>query len=224
MSNKIRPPQIRECRICDNSAVAFFEDSRTFYLCKNCGLIFTDCPLSPRDIEKHYQNQWSSGLDWNSFARSLLDAVSPVIRPGSVLDFGSGAGLLADAISSVGLVVDRYEPMVHGEFKAEKYGSYDMVILNEVVEHLVDVMGVFDQVCRTVRPGGVIYIGTLMTDAMINEPSGFHELFGRWWYKDDQTHVSFFCQRTFESVCALKCEYELQLLLAAPNGVILRKH
>lgn len=221
---KVQYPIKRCCRICDDQAFIFFEDRRPFYLCKNCGLIFTDCPLSSEKTKEHYQSQHVNNFDWSNFAKSLLEAVSFAIKPRTIFDFGSGSGKLADEFRTMGFEVHNYEPMLHGVFQAEKYfNSYDLVILNEVIEHLVDVISVFYGVCSLVRSGGLLYVGTLTTDAMINEPDKFQELFSSWWYKDDQTHVSFFSQLTFEYICALKKNCKLQMLSAGSSGIILQK-
>jgi glycosyltransferase involved in cell wall biosynthesis len=220
----IKFPIKRHCRICDKHAYMVFEDSRPFYLCNNCGLIFSDCSLSQEEIKKHYQSQYANNFDWNKEAKALLEVVRFAVTPRKIFDFGSGSGLLADAFRSMGCEVDNYEPMFHGDFRAENYNnSSDLVILNEVIEHIEDVLKTFDNVYSVTRPGGIIFIKTLTTDAIVNESNKFQELFNNWWYKDDQTHVSFFCQRTFEYICAMKNNYQLQMLAIRPNGVILQR-
>lgn len=216
-------PIKRCCRICDNDAFMFFYVSRAFYLCKNCGFIFTDCTLTLEEIKKHYQSQYLNAFDWDKEAITLLEIVNFAVKPRKILDFGSGSGLLADELRSMGLEVDTYEPMQHGDFRSEDYNnSYDLVILNEVIEHITDVLKIIGYICPVTRPGGIIFISTCMTDAIINEPDKFHELFGSWWYKDDQTHVSFFSQLTFEYICAMKNDYQLKMIAACQNGVILQ--
>lgn len=210
--------------MCDTPAFMIFEDSRPFYLCKNCGLIFTDCYLTLEEIKHHYQSQHTNSFDWNEKAKELLEVVSFAVTPRKIFDFGSGAGFLADAFRSMGLEVDNYEPMLHGVFRTGIYNnSYDLVILNEVIEHAEDVKKMFDNVYSLTRRGGIILISTLMTDKLINESDRFQEHFKNWWYKDDPTHISFFCQLTFEYLCEMKNSYSLQMLAAGPNGIILQR-
>jgi len=221
---KVQYPIKRCCRICDDQSFTFFSDCRPYYLCKTCSFIFTDSSLSTEETKEHYQSQYVNNFDWSNFAKSLLESLSFSITPRTILDFGSGSGKLADEFRTMGFEVHNYEPMLHGVFQTENYlNSYDLVILNEVIEHIVDVLSVFDCVCSLTRPGGLLYVGTLLTDAMINEPDKFQELFSSWWYKDDQTHVSFFSQLTFEYICSIKNIYRLQMLSAGANGVILQK-
>lgn len=216
-------PVKKTCRVCSQAAYLVFEDSRPFYLCKNCGLIFSECSLSPEEIQKHYQGQYTNSFDWRKEAESILGLVSQAVKPRKIFDFGSGSGLLADAFRAWGYDVDCYEPMLHGDFRPGTYkGKYDLIILNEVIEHVDDVITTFDKILSLLSPGGVIFVSTLMSDAIINAPEKFQERFGKWWYKDDQTHISFFCQRTFEYICeVMNCQ--LQVVAASNNGVILQR-
>lgn len=216
-------PIKKHCRVCDSSSFVVFENSRPFYLCKNCGLIFADCPLSPEEIKEHYQSQYSIFFDWAGEAKAVLEVVSFVVKPRKIFDYGSGSGLFTNALRSMGFEVDNYEPMLHGDFKSKDYNSdYDLIILNEVIEHVEDVMTLFDNVCSVIKSGGIVFISTLMTDTIINESNRFQEHFNNWWYKDDKTHISFFCQLTFEYICSMYDRRQLQMLFAGANGVILQ--
>lgn len=214
----------RHCRICDNQAYLFYEDRRPFYICKKCGLIFSDCPLSIEEIKKHYQSQYVNVFDWNKEAKAILDVVSFAVKPQKIFDFGAGSGFLSNVFRSMGMDVDSYEPMFHGAFKAEQFSKgYDLVVLNEVVEHVEDINTIFDNLYAVTRTGGIIFISTAMTDALINETGNFQELFNNWWYKDDLTHISFFCQLTFEYICSISNKDQMQMLSLGANGVILQK-
>lgn len=219
-----RFPINRPCRICNTPAFLVFEDIRSFYACKNCRLIFTENILSLYETKKHYQGQYVTIVDWHKEAGALLEIVSFAVTPQKIFDFGSGSGALTAAFRSMGLEVGNYEPMLHGEFRAEYYADdYDLVILNEVIEHVEDVMQLIYNVSSITKPGSVIFISTRMTDEIINDHGKFQETFSNWWYKDDLTHVSFFCQRTFELICAMENRYKLQILFAGTAGVILQR-
>ena len=115
--------------------------------------------------------------------------------------------------------------MSHGDFRVGDYNNnYDLVILNEVIEHIEDVLPVFDDLCTVLRPGGAVFISTLMTDTIINAGERSWDLFRCWWYKDDPTHVSFYCQLTFEYLCEIKGKMQLKLLTLASNGAVLQQN
>jgi glycosyltransferase involved in cell wall biosynthesis/SAM-dependent methyltransferase len=214
-------PLKRNCRICDNNAFMVFEDTRPFYLCENCGLIFTDCYLTQDETSHHYRSQYSDSFDWNKEAQAMIEMVSFAVTPRKIFDFGSGSGGLTNALRSMGYEVNSYEPMLHGDFSSEDYErDHDLVILNQVIEHTENASKILDDIYSLTRPGGIIFMTTLTTDIMINETEMFQELFASWWYKDDQTHISFFCQRTFEYICSIK---NLQMLATGPKCVILQR-
>lgn len=101
--------------------------------------------------------------------------------------------------------------------------EYDLVIANEVIEHVSDVIDFFDTLNFVCRSGGILYISTLTTDSMINDPHHFTEKFSTWWYKDDLTHISFFNQNTFEYICSLRQKYDFQIIGYGVNGILLQK-
>ena len=198
---------MRPCRLCSHPAHLVFEESRPFFACNVCGLIFTDCFISEEAVEKHYKDQHGNTFDWMNEANGFVEWIRnmglavPLLSL-SMLDYGSGSGLLTEALKKIGFQVDCYEPMLHGEFNPDKYSkSHDVVILNEVVEHLEDINKTFDIIYRVLSPNGVVVIKTLLTDWIINDPENFKESFTRWWYKDDPTHISFFSFMTIEYLC-----------------------
>ncbi len=198
---------MRPCRICHNPAQLVFEDVRPFFACNVCGLIFSDCLISAEAVEKHYRDQYSNTFDWikeaNGFVEWLRNMGSAVpLMSLSILDYGSGSGLLTEAFRKIGFKVDCYEPMVHGEFNRESYSeAYDVIILNEVVEHLEDINKTLDIVYSVLAVNGAVFIKTLLTDQLINDPEKFKESFKHWWYKDDPTHISFFSFLTIDYIC-----------------------
>ena len=198
---------MRPCRLCHNQAKLVFEDVRPFYACNICGLIFSDCFLSVEAVEKHYKDQHTNPFDWKKEAEVFVEWLNNVgfsvpLLSISILDYGSGSGLLAEALKKIGFKVDCYEPMLHGEFNRESYSeAYDVIILNEVVEHLEDINKTLDIVYKVLADNGVVFIKTLLTDRLINDPLNFQDLFKGWWYKDDPTHISFFSFLTIDYIC-----------------------
>jgi SAM-dependent methyltransferase len=198
---------MRPCRICRNPSYPVFEDTRPFFACNVCGLIFSDCIISPEAVEKHYKDQHVNPFDWMKEANGFVEWIknagfSVPLLSLSILDYGSGSGLLTEALRKIGFKVDCYEPMVHGEFDFSNYSqSYDAIILNEVVEHLEDINQILDIVYKVLAADGIVIIKTLLTDQIINDPENFKGLFTRWWYKDDPTHISFFSFLTIDYIC-----------------------
>lgn len=220
----VKAVQHRSCRLCNADAVRCYADQRIFFFCSCCGLIFTDCPLSTVEMEMHYQGQHDVEFDDTVYANRILDLARGFTSVSRILDYGAGSGRLAEAFRVMGYQVDCYEPMQDGSFDDTKYAyGYDLVLLNEVLEHVSDVLAIMDNLHNLCRLNGVLYIGTLTTDKIINNPEQFSDLFQKWWYKDDLTHVSFFCQSSFEYICSLTDRYRFRIVGYGPSGALLQK-
>jgi len=198
---------MRTCRLCHHPAHLVFEEVRPFFACNVCGLIFSDCFISAEAIEKHYKDQHNNVFNWKKEAGFFIEWLKNLewslpLSSLSFLDYGSGGGFLTEELRRMGYAVDCYEPMLHGEFNPNKYSkAYDVIIMNEVVEHLEDINKTLDIIYSLLADNGVVIIKTLLTDRIINDPENFKESFTRWWYKDDPTHISFFNFMTIEYLC-----------------------
>lgn len=193
---------MRLCRLCSTPATILFKDSRSFYFCGTCGLIFTDCPLTNEDKIKHYQSQFDNDFNWKAEAKGF----EPLFHKNSgdyrIFDYGSGSGKLGSALRDLGYDVDCYEPMFDGEFTSRNlYGKYDFIILNEVIEHIENLKSVLTDIHYLLGSNGRALIKTFLTDEIINDPSNASDIFANWWYKNDMTHISFFSLITFEYIC-----------------------
>jgi 2-polyprenyl-6-hydroxyphenyl methylase/3-demethylubiquinone-9 3-methyltransferase len=101
----------------------------------------------------------------------------------SVLDVGCGAGLMAEPLARLGATVtgiDASSEMIQAaqthadgtatsvdyrtttaEDLAINDGTFDAVLVMELVEHVADVDSLMTACCRMVRPGGVMVVATL---------------------------------------------------------------
>ncbi len=115
-------------------------------------------------------------LYWLAEARAAL--VPPAARPGELLvDVACGGGLFAPHaasrgythigldLSMSGLTVarDRGVTAVQGDATRLPLGTEvaDVVVAGEVLEHVADLPGVVAEVCRVLRPGGLVVIDTI---------------------------------------------------------------
>jgi 2-polyprenyl-6-hydroxyphenyl methylase/3-demethylubiquinone-9 3-methyltransferase len=144
----------------------------------------------PRNDPRQYDDlagQWwrpdgtFAALHWLAEARARL--VPPAGRPGAVLvDVGCGAGLLAPHVADRGyrhVGVDLIRSALaqaggHGvrPIQADATalpladGSADVVVAGEVLEHVPDLPATVSEVCRVLRPGGVLVLDTLNDTAL----------------------------------------------------------
>jgi 2-polyprenyl-6-hydroxyphenyl methylase/3-demethylubiquinone-9 3-methyltransferase len=139
----------------------------------------------PRNDPRQYDDlaaQWSAPagalapLHWLAEARARL--VPPAARAGAVLvDVGCGGGLLAPHLAGRGyrhVGVDlmascaetsrrRGVTALRGDAQALPLasGSADVVVAGEILEHLPDLRRAVAELCRVLRPGGLLVLDTL---------------------------------------------------------------
>lgn len=114
---------------------------------------------------------------WFTGRRKLVDQLMTGLNPGHlrVLDLGSGAGTNAERMSARGnrvtavdflaaglAAVQRRDPRVavvqsSAESVALRSGSFDVVLLLDVIEHLDDSL-VLEEAARLLRPGGAVVV------------------------------------------------------------------
>ncbi|QPJ63600.1 MAG: class I SAM-dependent methyltransferase [Candidatus Nitronauta litoralis] len=194
-----------DCRICKRPSGLFFENGRRFFKCPDCWFIFSPDHVSEIEEEAHYKKQWGEAEpdSWLSKAQVLLNVIMQYTKPESILDFGSGCGSLAKALNEMGVSTTPLEPMVHGYLKDQNYSrKFDAVIGVEVIEHLPDPWVELKELEKILAPGGVMVFSTLLTNSFIEHPQA-PEHFKQWWYKDDPTHVGFYCNRALDKLSIL---------------------
>ena len=140
----------------------------------------------PRQYDDLAGEWWRPGggfeiLHWLAEARAAL--VPPAGRPDAVLvDAGCGAGLLAPHVRRlgyrhVGVDVRRsgleqsarrgVAPLI-GDVTALPLGSgtADVMVAGEILEHVTDLPGTVSELCRVLRPGGLVVLDTVNATAL----------------------------------------------------------
>jgi 2-polyprenyl-6-hydroxyphenyl methylase/3-demethylubiquinone-9 3-methyltransferase len=140
----------------------------------------------PRQYDELAGEWWRPGggfevLRWLAAARARL--IPPSSRPGAVLvDAGCGGGLLAPQVAGKGyrhLGVDLRRSgleqaaahgvrAVQGDVTALPLasGCADVVAAGEILEHVTDLPGTVAELCRVLRPGGLLVLDTVNDTAL----------------------------------------------------------
>mgnify|MGYP003312458680 CR=1 FL=1 len=184
------------CPLCDDTQVNhFFEDQRRSYMrCGVCSLVFVPkiFHLSKFDEKREYDLHQNSVQD-EGYRRFLGKVSEPLLlRLSEVskgLDFGCGPGpTLSQMIEAAGHHMDIYDPYYSPD-RSFKTKRYDFITATEVLEHLVEPGSELNQLWSLLNSSGWLAIMTKRVMSL--------EAFANWHYKNDPTHISFFCESTF---------------------------
>ena len=196
------------CNICRSNAASSFNtlDSKTYWSCNVCGCKYLDKLyfIDPVEEEQRYLEHNNSIKDneYRAFLSRLSDPLKEKISLGSNgLDFGCGTGpALADMLTQDGFKVELYDPFFFPD-KGVLSKQYDFITCTETVEHFYDPFKEFNILNDLLKPGG--WLG-VMTSFLTSD-----EMFESWYYRRDPTHVSFYCEKTFQVIASQrnwKCE------------------
>jgi SAM-dependent methyltransferase len=188
-----------KCLICNENVTSFkhHKFDMLFHECKHCELIFKDVSNYPsKEIElKQYnfhQNDFQNKGYINFLTNFVDSAVTPFIKQGDVLDFGSGPNPVLSKIltDDYHFNCDIYDKLYHDDQSYLKK-KYDLITMTEVIEHLNDPKEVFEMFNKILKPNGILAIMTLFHE-------NNKEKFMDWFYIRDLTHISFYTPKTIE--------------------------
>lgn len=152
-------------------------------VCEGCGLGRAVPMPSQADLDRYY----AAGHYWNELpahpaasaharnqcrhrVRHALGALSGRLK-GPVLDVGAGEGWMGDLLAPA--PCDLVEPDPRQRAKAAQRlgprarlfdslaqvgGGYELVFVNQVLEHVADPLGLLEQMAARLAPGGVLYV------------------------------------------------------------------
>lgn len=194
------------CRVCKTCSNFFYkEDYRTFYLCPQCSLIFTMDFPNKTFQEKHYKSQWETANStfWKDQVNGLLSIIEKCNVSGRILDFGSGSGETVNELLRRGKDVTPVDPLTTGYLKDQNYPhKFNIVIAIEVIEHLHNLLEEINEISNVLTEDGIVICTTQLTNFFIDTENAQTQ-FTNWWYKNDQTHVNFFCNKTIIKLAEL---------------------
>jgi len=189
------------CLICNGETTTLHDPGFQidYDVCENCGFIHKQeaFHLSEEDEHKRYLLHHNDELNigYRTYMENFVKLhVRPLKNVKTILDFGSGPyPMLKKVLENLDYDVSDFDPFFNNNIEYLN-SRYDLIIATEVFEHIQQPMLAFIQLIELLNPKGKLVIMTQFRYMDVSE-------FNNWWYRRDQTHVSFFNELTFETIC-----------------------
>ncbi len=195
----------------------------TIRQCLDCGLLYTSPRVNPQSLLAEYVEHRDEDYFLQCEARSMNAYLSlAVIRrhaqSGRLLEVGCSTGFFLNA-ARLNFEVEGVEPSKWARQYAQDQlklkiaaptldaarfpdGTFDVAVLNDVIEHVPDPAGLLREVARVTKPGGLLYIVTPDCESLSAKILG-----GRWWGLRP-AHIYYFSRRTLAEL-AVKNGFEV---------------
>lgn len=184
-----------------------FLSCNALYQCKDCGLIFAHELPQKEELDKYYSNglyydQIADPYHQNiiEFSYRLALARLKLIKEKTcllnkmpkVIDIGAGNARFGMALKEISdeAIYDAVEPDAevqakYGDWINQKYHDvsdvqerdYDLVVMNQVLEHLPDPVDFLKSICKLIKEGGYVYIDVPFQDYKFKPSLEPHLLF-----------------------------------------------
>lgn len=184
--------------------------------CADCGTLVTDRTRMPDPSTLYPPFDQSPGAAMGAvrrlfsvFLRRRLAVVREVKPSGRLLDFGCGAGAFARFAAQSGYEVVGLEPfslgaertegslrLIHQPLEAAKaaLGSFDVITLWHVLEHLTEPVATLRVLAGLLAPGGAFVISVPNAASLQGRAFG-----GGWFHLDPPRHLIHFTPPTLEA-------------------------
>jgi len=184
------------CPLCGNFGEIFYHfKEKLFHQCSHCSGIFMDAANqpTPENEKSRYEehNNDTEDKKYQQFVSPITSAIMKAFKPKHKgLDFGAGtAPVISKVLTDHNYQIKQYDPYFH-YFPELLKTQYDYIACCEVIEHFHYPYKEFKFLKDLLLPQGKIYC---MTD-LYNESIDFH----KWYYKNDQTHVFIYHEKTIQ--------------------------
>jgi len=207
----------------------------TIVQCKNCGLVYTNPRIDGSQILDSYEavedplyleERDGRVLTFERHLRPLEKLKTP---PGRLLDVGAYTGVFVEIAAQHGWEAWGVEPshwaveqaraqglhMIEGTLSSAELtdGSFDVVTMWDVIEHVTDPLGEIQSAFRLLKPGGMLVVHTMDIDSL------FARVMGERWPWLMEMHIYYFSHRTLQ---AMLTKAGFQVLRSEPQGRYLR--
>ena len=202
-----------KCPICGGQVVEVYDAQLKidFYHCKTCEFVYqspnTHASLEEEKAQYDYHQNSFENIGYVHYLQKFLEGhVLPLNKNGVALDYGSGPGpVLYELMKEHFEEVMHFDPFYHPN-PSYLTRKYDIITSTEVVEHFKHPMEEFAKLRDLLKEDGYLVI---MTNFRLMDMDEFLT----WWYRRDQTHISFYHPKTFAYIAS-----KLGFTLVSDNG------
>lgn len=208
------------CNLCGGTATAPVtrRDGLDVVRCTGCGLVYVNPRTRVADLTQHYNSGESSRLEYyrdaeaadrKTFAEILAIAARLSPGRGVLLDVGPCAGTLLVQARDAGFVVQGVEinaaaarmcrdqlglDVRPGVLEPDTFppGTFDVVSMGDVIEHVPDPVATLRTVARILKPGGHVLIST----------PNFESAAARFLQVKPEEHIYYFTAKTLRESLA----------------------
>ena len=210
------------CPLCgaNTTEKKFEKDGFNVVQCKKCELFYINPRLSPQALEDLYNNNEISPQQYYEqhisqdllHFKKRLDIIERYKKGGTILDIGTNIGTMLKVAKDAGWIVRgvefNHDAVKYGnehfgvniedrDFTKAQYEpeSFDVVTMNDVIEHVIDPVATLKEVHRILKKDGILFmttpnIGTLMA-----------KLTGKsWLHLKPNEHLTYFAPKTMRTL------------------------
>lgn len=181
------------------------------FRCAACGLLHADLPIAipdyarDDDVDEAMRGIGLGGLRYDNNERLLRAVAGLRPPPGRLLDVGSGPGFLLGQATAHGYQTHGIEPDANTVDAARRGGHnvrqgyfpavlatdewFDVIVFNDVLEHIPDISGALTACAEHLAPGGVLCLncpsrgGLFFRAADLLDRLGLHGPYNRLWQR-----------------------------------------
>ncbi|MBN2797064.1 MAG: class I SAM-dependent methyltransferase [Clostridia bacterium] len=207
-----------DCKICGSKTYPIHDVQFDiiYHRCTSCLFVYEDSKFHisiEKELEEYnrHENSIEDEGYVNMFKR-FQNAFESFVSGTKVLEFGSGpTPVFSQVLRKSSYEVTSFDPFYAPDLDYLNH-SYDLITSTEVFEHIVEPIETLDTLVRLLRPGGILAI---MTQFVPED-----EVFIKWWYRRDPTHIGFYHHKTFEY---LSQKYQLDILFKNDKDYMILK-
>lgn len=174
--------QINQCPVCHSAQLNPLKEYTHAHLvqCKDCGMVFSNEQPDQKTLVEFYSDGYDLTRYYSPITekryKELLEEFEPYRNEGRLLDVGCGYGFFLQTSKEAGWDATGIEitdeavkactskglRMHHGTLESAVFPNdhFDVIVLIETIEHVIEVDQLLKEIQRVLRPGGLVYLST----------------------------------------------------------------